>query len=118
MAAKVQGLGVISGLVGVLVWAGSIFLNIPSFLGSSNRISIFTEYVTRLEPVDYILPLAFVLYAVFSLLKQRTASLAASLIALVMCCLEIFNEKAISGDNAVIFIVAVICVILAYLKKN
>ena len=118
MAAKLRGMGFIIGLAGFIVWAGSIFLNIPSFLGSSNRFNIFIEYITRLDPINYILPLAFICFAVFSFMKLRTASLASSSIAMIMSLAEIYNTSSISADKIALIVIAAISVILSFLKKN
>ncbi len=117
MALKTKNLGGILGILGLIVWAGSIFLNIPSFLGNENRINIFIDYVTNLSVENYILPVAFILFAVFSVIKNQLFALICGVAAAAMSIWVVYNGNDSTG-NIIAAVIGVACAVAAFLKKN
>lgn len=117
MAKQLKNLGSILGIVGIVAWCVNIFLRIPSFLGTENRINIFIEVVSNLDYESYLLPLAFVLYIVFSVIRKNLFALISGIVALALSGWIIYNGNDNIGD-IVIAIVAAVCVVAAAMKKN
>ena len=117
MASKIKNVGGILGIAGLIVWAAGIFLNIPSFLGTENRLNIFIDYVTNLDFQSYILPIAFILFAVFSIIRQNLYALISGVVALAMSGWIIYNGKD-NIESIIVAVIAALCVAAAVMKKN